>query len=84
MKKLLVVLMIVALVMAFAAPAFAAGHEGPGTPGHPNVDPDKAGRANANAADGLHKAAANVANANGRAAHVLLYWVGPGPGHGAK
>ena len=76
MKKLLVVLMIVALVMVFAAPAMAVPND--------NFPADKAGRANANAADGLHRAAENVANANGKAAHVLLYWVGPGPGHGGE
>ena len=76
MKKFLVVLIVFVMVMALAAPAFAAGHEGPGTPGHPNIDPDKAGRANENAMYGLHMAHHNVMhNSNGRASHVLHDWV---------
>ena len=69
MKKLLIVLVVVVLVMALAAPVMAVPND--------NFPADKAGRANANAMDGLHRAAENVANANGKAAHVLLYWVGP-------
>jgi len=70
MKKFLVVLMIVALVMVFATSAFAAGH-------HPPHAEGEAGKANENAKPGLHTAKDYVANANGRAAHVLKNWVGP-------
>ena len=74
MKKFMIILVVVVLVMSIAAPALAAGHEGPGTPGHPNIDPDKAGRANDNALDGLHRAHHNAMH-NSRADHVLHHWV---------
>ena len=76
MKKIFIVLLVITLVIMSATSAMAVPND--------NFPAEKAGRANANAADGLHRAAGNVANANGNAAHVLLYWVGPGPGHGVK
>ena len=73
-KKLVIMLLVVVMLLALSVPALA----------HPPHNEGEAGKANANAADGLHRAAENVADANGRAAHVLLYWVGPGPGHGGE
>ena len=72
MKKLLVVLMIVALVMVFAAPALAAGHRYPPTPA-PSV-----GVAPLEAAFGLHTACPNL-DPGGIAFHVFLFRLGPGP-----
>lgn len=72
MKKMIIMLVVVALVMAFASPAFAARPEHPPTPG-PSVNV-----APLQAAGGLHTAYPNL-DPDGIAFHVLLYRVGPGP-----
>ena len=74
MKKMMIMLVVVALVMAFASPAFAARPNHPPTPGPSvNVAPPQA-------AGGLHTACSNL-DPGGIAFHVLLFRVGPGP-HG--
>jgi len=67
MKKLVIMLVVVALVMALALPVMA----------HPPHVEGEAGKANENAKFGVHKACEFVSSANGRAAHVLAFWVGP-------
>jgi len=68
MKKLVVLLVVGIMVLALAAPVFA----------HPPHAEGEAGKANANAKFGLHRACEAVSeNSNGRAAHVLAFWVGP-------
>ena len=64
-------------MMAFAAPAFAAGHV---PPGHPPTPEPSVNVAPLQAKDGLHAACGNL-DPGGKAFHVLLYRVGPGP-HG--
>ena len=72
MKKLLVVMVVVLMVLALSAPVFAAG------PGHPPTPEPSVNVAPAQAAGGLHRACANL-DPGGKAFHVLLYRVGPGP-----
>jgi len=71
MKKMMIMLVVVALVMAFASPAFAARPEHPPTPG-PSVNV-----APLQAAGGLHTACPNL-DPEGIAFHVFLFRLGPG------
>jgi len=74
MKRFLVVLVVVVMVLALATPAFAARPDHPPTPDPSiNVAPSQA-------AGGLHTAAFNL-DQEGKAFHVLLYRVSPGPDH---
>jgi hypothetical protein len=63
MRRLVTLVVGVALAFAMAIPAMA----------HPRVPEQSICVMNVNAADGVHKAAANVENASGVAAHVLFY-----------
>jgi len=74
MKKLLIMLVVVALVMALATSAFAA------RPDHPPTPEPSVGVAPGQAAFGLHTACPNL-DEDGVAFHVFLYRLGPGP-HG--
>jgi len=72
MKKLVVLLVVGIMVLALAAPVFAA------RPDHPPTPEQSVNVAPAQAAGGLHRACGNT---SGIANHVLLFRVGPGP-HG--
>jgi len=72
MKKALIMLIVVVMVLAFATSSFAARPDHPPTPeSSVNVAPSAA-------AAGLHTACFNL-DEDGKAFHILLYRVGPGP-----
>ena len=72
MKNALVVLIVVLMVVAFTAFTFAA------RPDHPPVPEPSVNIAPDAAAIGLHTACTNL-DPEGKAFHIFLYRLGPGP-----
>ncbi len=72
MKKFLVILVVVILMMALASSAFAARPDHPPKP-EPSIEV-----APSEASFGLHVACPNL-DPEGKAFHIFLYRLGPGP-----